>query len=125
MNAQMSVHCYATWKALVQRQEGARVAVEASAFWTVEPGRGEIRSETLPEPGPGDVLVRTLHSAVSSGTETLLFAGRVPAHQPRTRAARLPRAGPRRHARDDAGAVPAGGAAGPRHLRVPQRRRRG
>src|SRR3954447_19702774 len=79
MNAQMSVHCYATWKALVQRQEGARVAVEASAFWTVEPGRGEIRTESLPEPGPGDVLVRTLHSAVSRGTETLVFAGRVPA----------------------------------------------
>src|SRR3954447_17171044 len=79
MNAQMSAPHYATWKALVQRQEGARVAVEASAFWTVEPGRGEIRTESLPEPGPGDVLVRTLHSAVSRGTETLVFAGRVPA----------------------------------------------
>src|SRR3954454_11605969 len=79
MNAQMSAPCYATWKALVHRQEGARVAVEASAFWTVEPGRGEIRTESLPEPGPGDVLVRTLHSAVSRGTETLVFGGRVPA----------------------------------------------
>ncbi len=53
----------------------------AAAFWVTEPGRGEIRSVTLPEPGPDDVLVRTLRTAVSRGTETLVFGGRVPESQ--------------------------------------------
>lgn len=51
---------------------------EAQAFWLVEPGRGEIRSETLRAPGPEEVRVRTLRSAISRGTESLVFAGRVP-----------------------------------------------
>ena len=55
------------------------MAVEARAFWVVEPGRGEIRAEQVPEPGPGEVLVRTIRSAVSRGTETLVFRGGVPA----------------------------------------------
>src|SRR2546423_3325975 len=36
---------------------------------------------TLPEPGDDDVLVRTLYSGVSRGTETLVFSGGVPASQ--------------------------------------------
>lgn len=35
----------------------------------------------LPEPGPADVVVRTLHSGISRGTETLVLTGRVPASQ--------------------------------------------
>ena len=54
---------------------------EALAFWLREPGLGEIRPVPLPEPGPGDVLVRTVRSGVSRGTETLVFWGRVPASQ--------------------------------------------
>jgi len=54
---------------------------EARAFWVVEPGRGEIRSETLPAPGADDVVVRALFSGVSRGTEALVFAGRVPASE--------------------------------------------
>lgn len=54
------------------------MGVDAWAFWVAEPGRGEIREEKVPDPGPGEVLVRTLHSAVSRGTESLVFAGRVP-----------------------------------------------
>jgi threonine dehydrogenase-like Zn-dependent dehydrogenase len=54
----------------------------ARAFWLREPGHGEIRSETLPEPGPGDVVVRTLYSGVSRGTETLAFRGAVPPRAP-------------------------------------------
>jgi threonine dehydrogenase-like Zn-dependent dehydrogenase len=53
----------------------------ARAFWLRDPGVGEIRTVPLPEPGPGDVLVRTLRSGVSRGTETLVFGGRVPASQ--------------------------------------------
>jgi threonine dehydrogenase-like Zn-dependent dehydrogenase len=54
---------------------------DALAFWTCPPGRGEIRAVSLPEPGPEDVVVRTLHSGVSRGTETLVFRGGVPADQ--------------------------------------------
>ncbi|MDQ1642775.1 MAG: hypothetical protein QOJ90_2126 [Actinomycetota bacterium] len=51
------------------------------AFWLREPGLGEIRPVSLPEPGPTDVLVRTLRTGVSRGTETLVFRGGVPASQ--------------------------------------------
>ena len=48
------------------------------AFWLRAPGYGEIRPVELPEPGPGDVVVRTVRSAISRGTETLVFRGAVP-----------------------------------------------
>jgi threonine dehydrogenase-like Zn-dependent dehydrogenase len=35
----------------------------------------------VPDPGPGEVLVRALYSGVSRGTETLVFRGGVPADQ--------------------------------------------
>jgi threonine dehydrogenase-like Zn-dependent dehydrogenase len=54
---------------------------EAQAFWLREPGCGEIRPVTLPEPGHDDVLVRTVRSGVSRGTETLVFRGGVPPDQ--------------------------------------------
>ena len=54
--------------------------IEGRAFWTVAPGRGEIRAETLPA-DPDRVLVRTLASGVSRGTEALVFAGHVPGSQ--------------------------------------------
>jgi threonine dehydrogenase-like Zn-dependent dehydrogenase len=54
---------------------------DASAFWLREPGAGEIRSATLPDPGPGEVLVRTRYTGISRGTETLVFQGGVPASQ--------------------------------------------
>ena len=50
----------------------------AAAFWVTEPGRGQIRPVTLPEPGPVDVLVRTLRTGVSRGTETLVFGATCP-----------------------------------------------
>ena len=54
------------------------MALTARAFWTVAPGRGELRVEPLSAPGPEQVLVRALASGVSRGTEALVFAGRVP-----------------------------------------------
>src|SRR4051794_8823541 len=51
------------------------------AFWVAAPGRGEIRNEPLPQPGPGDILVRTLYSGISRGTEAIVFRGRVPASE--------------------------------------------
>ena len=55
--------------------------IDAQAYWLREPGCGEIRSVALPEPGPDDVLVRTLRTGVSRGTETLVFRGGVPPGQ--------------------------------------------
>ncbi len=57
------------------------MAHNARAFWVRSPAEGEIRSEVLAEPGPGEVLVRTLRSGISRGTETLVFRGEVPASQ--------------------------------------------
>src|SRR5689334_15739929 len=57
------------------------VQIDAHAFWLSAPGCGEIRPVTLPEPGEDDVAVRTLRSAVSRGTETLVFRGGVPPAQ--------------------------------------------
>ena len=52
--------------------------LEATAFWVDEPGVGVLRREPLPRIGEQEVLVRTLHTGVSRGTETSVFAGRVP-----------------------------------------------
>jgi threonine dehydrogenase-like Zn-dependent dehydrogenase len=54
---------------------------DAQAFWLRAPGSGEIRPVTLPDPGPDDVLVRTIVSGVSRGSETLVFRGGVPPDQ--------------------------------------------
>lgn len=50
----------------------------AQACWLTEPGHAELLTETLPEAGPDQVLVRALHSGISRGTETLVFRGEVP-----------------------------------------------
>jgi len=52
--------------------------LEARAFWVAEPGRGEIRAQPLRRPAAEEVLIRTLHSAISKGTESLVFCGGVP-----------------------------------------------
>ena len=53
----------------------------ARAFWLAEPGQGEIRAASVATPARDEVLVRSLHSGVSRGTETLVFRGGVPASQ--------------------------------------------
>src|SRR6185503_19671002 len=65
----------------LQAERIGDVLDQAHAFWLRSPGRGEIRPVALPEPGSGDVLVRTLRSGVSRGTETLVFRGGVPRSQ--------------------------------------------
>src|SRR5690242_6558096 len=66
------------------RQHEGRTALEdrvAQAFWLREPGFGEIRAVGLRTPGPDEVVVRTLLSGISRGTETLVFRGAVPPDQ--------------------------------------------
>lgn len=55
--------------------------MQARAFWTIAPGRGEIRPETLPPRTADQARVRMLASGVSRGTERLVFTGRVPENQ--------------------------------------------
>ncbi len=42
------------------------------------PGIVAVREEAIPEPGAGEALVRTIVSAISSGTEMLFYRGEVP-----------------------------------------------
>ena len=53
----------------------------ALSYWLAEPGSGEIHSGILPDPGAGEVLVRSIVSGISRGTETLVFRGGVPESQ--------------------------------------------
>lgn len=59
--------------------------MQARGYWLVEPGhdggRGELRPADLPEPGPDEVLVRTLWTGISRGTEGLVHRGEVPPDQ--------------------------------------------
>ena len=54
---------------------------QAHACWLVEPGCAELRVETLLEPTAEQVRVRTLHSGISRGSETLVYRGEVPVNE--------------------------------------------
>ena len=59
--------------------EALRMTINpAMAYWIAAPGRGELRLQTVPEPAADEVIVQTLYSGVSRGTEALVFAGAVP-----------------------------------------------
>ncbi len=49
----------------------------ARALWYTAPGKAELREELLPAIGPGEIVVRTLYSGVSRGTERLVSSGGV------------------------------------------------
>ena len=51
---------------------------QARALWYVGPGRAEIRAEQVPPLVDGQMRLRAVASALSRGTERLVFAGRVP-----------------------------------------------
>ena len=50
----------------------------AAALWISAPGRVELRSQAIISPQSDQVLVRTLQSGISRGTESLVFEGKVP-----------------------------------------------
>jgi NADPH:quinone reductase-like Zn-dependent oxidoreductase len=50
----------------------------ASSLWYCGASKVEIRKEVLGPPRAGEVRVNTLYSAISRGTESLVFAGRIP-----------------------------------------------
>lgn len=55
-----------------------RSPIHATAYWTTAREQGELRSEELPAPGPGEALVRALYSGISKGTEMVVHHGAVP-----------------------------------------------
>ncbi len=56
--------------------------LEARALWFTAPRTAEFRSESAPPPGAGEVRVRAVASALSQGTEMLVYRGEVPADLP-------------------------------------------
>jgi 2-desacetyl-2-hydroxyethyl bacteriochlorophyllide A dehydrogenase len=56
--------------------------LEARAVWFPGPRAAELRRERVPPPGPGEVRVRSVASAISHGTEMLVFRGEVPPDLP-------------------------------------------
>ena len=63
-------------------EPGQRGALEARALWFTAPLTTEFRPEEVPSPGPGEVRVRTIASALSQGTEMLVYRGEVPVGLP-------------------------------------------
>ena len=55
--------------------------MDAQQFWIQAPGQGETVRAELPPRQDGEVLVRTLYSGISRGTEALVFRGEVPPSQ--------------------------------------------
>jgi NADPH:quinone reductase-like Zn-dependent oxidoreductase len=49
-----------------------------SALWYCGASKVEIRREVLGSPAAGEVRVKSLYSAISRGTESLVFSGRIP-----------------------------------------------
>ena len=52
--------------------------MRATAFWVEAAGRGSLRTESVSAPEADDVLVRTVCTGISRGTESIVFRGEVP-----------------------------------------------
>jgi len=57
----------------------SRENFSAEQLWFTGPLRVKVRTAMLDAPGPGELQVRTLLSAVSAGTEMLVYRGQIPA----------------------------------------------
>ncbi|MBV9452637.1 MAG: zinc-binding alcohol dehydrogenase [Rubrobacter sp.] len=57
-------------------------SLEACALWFTAPRTAEFHLETVPPPGPDEVRVRSTASALSQGTEMLVYHGEVPDNLP-------------------------------------------
>jgi 3-hydroxyethyl bacteriochlorophyllide a dehydrogenase len=53
--------------------------MKTTAVLLEAPGRLDLETLTLTDPGPADVVVRVTHSGISTGTEKLFYTGRMPA----------------------------------------------
>ncbi|QIN82169.1 zinc-binding dehydrogenase [Rubrobacter tropicus] len=59
-------------------RSAARDSLKATALWFPARRVAQLRPETVPVPGQGEVRVRAVLSAVSHGTEMLVYRGEVP-----------------------------------------------
>jgi len=57
-------------------------AIETEALWFTAPRTVELRRENVPGPGAVEVRVRAIASALSQGTEMLVYRGQVPVDLP-------------------------------------------
>lgn len=55
--------------------------IKSQQLWFTEPYAVELREQELGEPGPDEIRVRTLCSAISAGTEMLVYRGQLPQDQ--------------------------------------------
>ena len=62
----------------ISKMTNSRAPINATAYWTTAREHGELRSEELAAPGPGEALVRALYSGISKGTEMVVHHGLVP-----------------------------------------------
>lgn len=58
--------------------QGKMGEVKRQTLYFTAPGQVELREETLPELGAEEVLVETVCSAISAGTEMLVYQGHFP-----------------------------------------------
>ena len=82
-----------------------------TAYWTMAPRHGMLRTEPARDPGSGEALVRALHSGISRGTELLVHGGQVPAEVAATMRAPFQRGswpGPVKYGYNSVGVVEAG-----------------
>jgi len=56
--------------------------IAARALWLTAPRVAEFRRAVVPAPGAGEIRVRTIASALSQGTELLVYRGQVPPDLP-------------------------------------------
>ncbi len=52
--------------------------MKRETLWFTAPGQVEIREEEIPPPGPGELLIQTVRSGISAGTELLIYRGEAP-----------------------------------------------
>ena len=53
-------------------------SVRTEGVWFTEPNKVEVREKEISSPGPDQVMVSTLYSAISAGSELLLYRGELP-----------------------------------------------
>ncbi|WP_159949100.1 zinc-binding alcohol dehydrogenase [Rhizobium sp. 18065] len=62
----------------VSDEQSVSEVMTTTSLWFEAAGRCRLRHETLAHPGKGELVVRTLFSGISRGTESLVFSGKVP-----------------------------------------------
>lgn len=64
----------------VRREQHPQHSIElsATAYWTVAPNQGELRTVSIHRPQKDEALVRTLYSGISRGTELVVHQAHVP-----------------------------------------------